>query len=127
MADLFDIISPPPLKMSFTCACCSKATKVFAKSCCKREGGLLICLDCSTKNYYVACERCREENLEANPDDDDDKDWCDCCDRVRFALDDDYLYVYIKGKDVIHVCLRCYKANKEHYDEIEEEYKSDDE
>jgi hypothetical protein len=35
--------------------------------------------------------------------------------------------VYIKGKDVIHVCLRCYKANKEHYDEIEEEYKSDDE
>jgi hypothetical protein len=42
-------------------------------------------------------------------------------------LDDEDLYVYIKGKDVIHICLRCYEANKEHYDEIEEEYKSDDE
>jgi len=56
-----------------------------------------------------------------------DTEMCHHCDKVRFALDDEHLYVYIKGKEPIYICLKCYEANKEHYDEIEEEYKSDDE
>lgn len=51
---------------------------------------------------------------------------CDCCE-VRFSIEDEDAYQYIKGKQPIYVCVKCYKANKEHYDEIEAEYKSDDE
>ena len=61
----------------------------------------------------------------SDTEDETEHEECDCCE-VRFSIEDEDAYQYIKGKQPIYVCVKCYKANKEHYDEIEAEYKSDE-